>query len=138
MGDLTNHFDRSEFACKCRCGLDRIDPTLVQKLQRMRDIAGVPITITSGCRCEAHNKSVGGKNDSLHLPGLGGECRAADVVIQGRDVLEMLVFAEDLDAFRKGGIGLYLPKGFIHVDNGKFRRWSRYAGKYAEIWRVVM
>lgn len=134
---ITPNFNRSEFACKCGCGLDLIDPIFVQRLQRMRDIAGVPITVTSGCRCEDHNRSVGGKDDSPHLPGPDGECRAADIVIQGRDVLEMFVFAEDLDAFRGGGIGLYLPEGFIHVDAWKFRRWSRFAGKYGEIWRVV-
>ena len=36
MGDLTEHFSRSEFACKCNCGADGISEELVSKLELVR------------------------------------------------------------------------------------------------------
>jgi hypothetical protein len=50
-------------------------------LQRIRDLLGVPMTITSGYRPAARNAAVeGASNTSSHLTGL-----AADFVVQGRD-----------------------------------------------------
>ena len=28
MGDLSEHFDRREFTCRCGCGADQVDPQL--------------------------------------------------------------------------------------------------------------
>ena len=80
MGDLSENFSRHEFTCKCGCGYDAVHPLLIQTLQHMRNRAGVPITITSGCRCHAHNARVGGAKASRHMSGV-----AADFVIQGWD-----------------------------------------------------
>ena len=66
MGDITTNFDRSEFACKCGCGYDNIDVSLVLDLQRIRNRFGRPIVVTSGCRCEKHNAAEGGSPLSDH------------------------------------------------------------------------
>lgn len=87
MGDLTKNFDRSEFFCKCGCGLDRIAPELIANLQHSRDAVGIPFEIASGCRCVAHNsKTPGSSKISAHLPktngvvdGKSGTCHAADI-----------------------------------------------------------
>ena len=60
MGDLSPNFSRYEFACRCGCGFDKPSDELVDHLQLMRDYLNEGITITSGCRCPAHNKQFGG------------------------------------------------------------------------------
>ncbi len=71
------YFKRSEFACKCGCGFDTVDAELLAILVNLRRHYGQPITIHSGCRCQKHNKAVGGVINSQHLIG-----RAADVTVK--------------------------------------------------------
>ena len=71
MGDMTKNFSRAEFACKCGCGLCNPDPELVKKLEKFRTLCGnKPMNINSACRCEKHNKAVGGSTKSQHLMGI--------------------------------------------------------------------
>ena len=76
---MTKNFKRSEFACQCGCGADRISLPLVYKLQSVRDMYGKPIIINSGVRCVAHNIAVGGSENSEHIPDSEGIGEAADV-----------------------------------------------------------
>jgi hypothetical protein len=76
MGDLTENFSKKEFACPCgECQDEDQGMSLdwVNRLQKVRTAYGMPITINSGVRCVAHNKDVGGKDDSEHLDGEGGD-----------------------------------------------------------------
>ena len=118
MGDLSYNFSRSEFACKCGCGLDRIDRDLVDNLQQARQAIGIPLPINCGCRCEAHNKSVGGKVNSAHLPFADDYlCHAADLECSNSH--EMFIMLSDLiRRFRRIELGK-TSKGnlWIHVDN---------------------
>jgi hypothetical protein len=73
MGDLTKNFSIAEVRCKCsRCaGLEHPDlPTMssLLKLQAVRDDMGVPLALSCAIRCVAHNKEVGGAEDSRHQP----------------------------------------------------------------------
>lgn len=106
MGDLTENFDRDEFACKCGCGFDDIDMRVVRLCQMVRDFFESPVTITSGCRCQSHNRDVGGSPRSQHLVGF-----AAD--IKARHVPPSVVheYCESLDP---GGLGYYPT--FTHID----------------------
>ena len=65
---LTKDFKRSEFECPCGCAAQMIDTELVEKLQRIRDVLGVKIKVTSGYRCITHNasKAVQGSRTSKH------------------------------------------------------------------------
>lgn len=103
---LTKNFSRSEFACKDQCGFDDIDIRLVEMLQQVRDHFDAPITITSGCRCEAHNTSVGGSHRSQHLYG-----KAADFRV--RNVPPSVVY-EFCETLNPGGLGYYAT--FTHMD----------------------
>ena len=108
MGDLTDHFSRKEFACKCNCGADKVASELVSKLEIVRLMYGKPMKVTSGIRCDTHNSSpaVGGAKDSAHLDGL-----AADIAVNGcfeRDQLVGFLRTH----FKRMGIA----KNFIHVD----------------------
>lgn len=53
---LTKNFSRYEFDCPCGCGTQMVDPELVEKLQRIREVTGKKIKITSGYRCLKRNQ----------------------------------------------------------------------------------
>lgn len=59
-----------------------------QVLEPARAIIGNPVVITSGYRCEALNKAVGGVNGSYHKKGM-----AADIRIENRHEAENLAAA---------------------------------------------
>lgn len=105
---LSEHFDASEFACKCGChglhnGAD-INPRLVQVLERARKIVEKPLVISSGYRCPNHNDAVGGVSNSQHTLG-----NAADVLFDNPPVLAMAAEYAGAD-----GIGIY--EWGCHID----------------------
>ena len=111
----SEHFERVEFACKCGCGFDTADFELVRALDYLRNHFDARVTITSGCRCEKHNRAVGGSRNSQHLAG-----RAADIVVDG---IPPELVAELAEQIEFGGIGRY--EKFTHVDTRTGRaRWS--------------
>ena len=111
------HFSKTEFACKC-CGQAMMDPAFIQALEKFRTICGNrSIRISSGYRCQKHNKGVGGAEKSQHIEG-----QAADINIQGLTTKQVYDLANKSGLF--GGIGYY--QGWVHVDNGPAgRRWSK-------------
>lgn len=114
MGNLSEHFSRSEFHCTgctpanpCwRGGVDTVHAALIPVLERVREHFGKPVTVTSGFRCEERNRKVGGAKNSKHLYGM-----AADIKVSG--VAPALVYAF-LDEWHEGGLGSYPT--FTHVD----------------------
>jgi uncharacterized protein YcbK (DUF882 family) len=132
MGDLSPHFDRMELSCRglhCCYGECKVVPQLVQALEQLRVLAGVPIIVHDAYRCPKHNAEVGGVAKSEHPLGM-----AADIEIVGKTLNEMYQLALKVPAFEEGGIGIYDGKPFIHVDvRGKKARWSRVNGKYLDI-----
>lgn len=115
MGNLGKYFNQSEVACKCGCGLMNIDPRLVKLLDKIRKILGRPLIITSACRCLAHNRSEGGKENSAHLKGL-----AVDLKVSGsRERFEVIEAA-----LVSGIIRIGIAKTFVHldIDNSKPQR----------------
>ena len=111
MSDISPHFDRSEFACKCGCGFDAVSPKLIDALEQLRVLVKKPMVINSGCRCVEHNKAVGGEPESKHLSG-----QAADVKIKGISPLKLFLLAAEVPAFKQGGRGVY--ETFTHLDVG--------------------
>ena len=84
---------------------------LVEYLQKIRDRFGKPIIISSGYRCERHNRSVGGATASKHKAGM-----AADIMIAGVAPSEVAKYAESIGV---KGIGLYETAKdgyFVHID----------------------
>lgn len=87
------HFQNYEFSCPC-CGLNRTESKLLQVLELIRSHFGdKPVIITSGTRCEKHNKDVGGVKTSRHIIG-----KACDFYINGIDKKEILSYTESLVA----------------------------------------
>jgi len=117
---LSKNFSQSEFRCSCgECGEPRIDPELVERLQTLRDEIGLPIKITSAYRCPEYNARVGGVNKSQHTRGT-----AADIVVQGMKPATVGRICS-IGPFKNGGVGVYVTKGFTHVDTrGYAARWQ--------------
>lgn len=114
------HFNPSEFTCKCGCGLNNISDELVNMLDNARELAGVPFMVTSGCRCEKHNKASKGKPDSAHLTGLAADIAAP--VEKRHTILAALINVGFLR------IGISFDNSFIHVDIDKSKPTPRVFG----------
>ena len=111
MGNLSTHFNRSEFACKCGCGFDRVSPDLIDILEHSREATGLSYKITSGCRCAKHNASEGGMFDSDHLTG-----EAADIQCMNSNS-RMVLLSDFIRRFKRIGIGKSFIHGGIRRDN---------------------
>lgn len=69
MGDLSEHFSRSEFRDRRTGELKGPPMELVAVLERVRALTGRPLRIISGYRSPRTNRSVGGARRSRHLHG---------------------------------------------------------------------
>ncbi|MFA6046925.1 MAG: D-Ala-D-Ala carboxypeptidase family metallohydrolase [Phycisphaerales bacterium] len=128
---MSEHFAPHEFACPC-CGISNVDPDLIAALEQFRVDAGdCPVIISSACRCPRHNAAVRGEGHSRHLTTGLRACDAADIRVAGLTLAEMYFVACKVSRFSGGGIGIYLDKGFVHVDCRPGRaRWGHLGGKY--------
>jgi uncharacterized protein YcbK (DUF882 family) len=104
---LSKNFSAKEFECRepHPSGEHRISKDLVQKLQQLRDVMGVSLTITSGYRHEAYNRKIGGASRSQHIHGNAADVKCADL---------NRLFEECKKIFPAVGDGR--KRGFIHVD----------------------
>lgn len=126
MEKLSEHFNRSEFACECGCGLDTVDHMLVVVLERLRNHFGVPIEITGPNRCKEHNETVQKQYNPRYVPYSSKtthmDCKAVDFKV--KDVLPEVV-ADLLDKWypNEFGIGRYFNR--THLDTrGNKARWG--------------
>jgi uncharacterized protein YcbK (DUF882 family) len=101
---LTPNFNSQEMDCKCiECSLTFVDMDHIRRLQELREKIG-PIKISSGYRCEKHNKRVGGSPKSRHLVG------DATDIITNYNPAELVKLCQQFT-----GLGLY--DTFIHLDS---------------------
>jgi hypothetical protein len=141
---ITKNFSSSEFRCHCGCGWVNINYELVRQIQRFRDLlqfrtgVEIPITINSGCRCEKHNKAVGGKPNSYHVKGMAADIqfKAPEFWNRTNVALTAAAIAQSavkLGLLKVGGIGAYPEDNFIHLDirpTEKQITWIRENGVY--------
>ena len=125
MGDIALNFSRYEFRCKCgKCEEDNISLDTVMMLQQISDGYRKSIIPNSATRCPAHNKAVGGKDNSAHLINKKtGESYAVDIPVSSASDRWKLVTLATTAGFTR--IGIY--SNFIHLDNAPdhvaFRMW---------------
>ena len=113
---LSPHFRRDEFACKCGCGFAQPDAELLTVLETVRAYFNKPVLINSACRCESHNAAVGGAPDSAHKQGI-----AADTVVKDISPAEVHSIVSTWFSHCYG-IGSY--NTFTHIDVRKQKaRW---------------
>lgn len=108
----SRNFKWSEFECKCGCGTKNVSGRAVEALQKLRDMLGTPLVVTSAARCEAHNKAVGGAPKSSHLSGSGIKSHAFDVLIPKGMTQETFVQNARVCGFTGIGWGA----SFTHID----------------------
>ena len=100
----------------CGCGANKISSVLIEKLQKVRNIIGLPIIITSGVRCEFYNASL--KNSSMnsrHIPDSYGLGQAVDIsCTTSKYRYELVQVAQKF--FNRIGISGGSYGGFIHLD----------------------
>ncbi len=129
MAHNTEHFKISEFSCKCGCGTNIIDQKVIDMAEIIRQELGVPVHVNSGCRCEKHNKAVGGVQKKLdqktgkvickgsnHMYGLAADLSCSLGAVKMFDTVKKLKqngALPDLDYCI-----LYKRKNFIHIDCG--------------------
>lgn len=119
---LTKNFYSTEFDCKCNnpdCKWTIIDLDHVRKLQKLRDFFNDAVIITSGYRCPAHNKAVGGATRSRHVAG-----DACDIMLTKTSPNIVANKAEEMGF---AGVGRY--NRFTHIDSrpldgGEPARWD--------------
>lgn len=113
---LSDHFNVSEFKCKCGGTHDTlVSSNLVTMLEKLYKILNCSkIIINSAYRCSTHDKNVGGTGSGQHVNG-----NAADIVCYGKDnnpisTKVVSCVAQDLGF---GGIGnIDSAYTAIHVD----------------------
>ncbi len=126
MGDLTEHFSKSEFACKGEncCGHTcPVHFNLPSALEVLRNKVSfhfgkdTPLTISSGFRCVTHNEEVQKKYNKNYKP-FSSKSRhmradAVDVMCpEGMSIEDFLQLAEECCFFY--GIGIYDNR--LHLD----------------------
>lgn len=117
---VSAHFRAREFDCKnCVCQTTLISTDLVNRLEKLREILGKPISIRSGFRCarkqaqlraQGYETSVG---VSQHEFG-----KAADIEAEYTNGLTMQQFA-----IQAGFDSIGTAQWWIHVDLRQGRRW---------------
>lgn len=109
MGDLSEHFSRSEFSDR-RTGAQKGPPLeLVWRLEDLRRRIGRPLPILSGYRTPATNRAVGGVRFSRHLRGDAADIPAGLVTVD--------------QALASGFRGIGVRGGWVvHVDVRSARR----------------
>lgn len=84
------YFKQSEFDCP-DCGLNNMNLTVVKIADKVREHFGSPAIVTSGTRCQKHNKEVGGVSNSRHLQG-----KAIDMYVKGVNGGDLLAYLQTL------------------------------------------
>lgn len=113
MGNLSAHFDLSEFKCPCGCGGENPSNLLIERLEKLFSLMDAKsIIITSGYRCPDYSPSVGGYRNDAHTCNI-----AADIIVNKKDggTYSAEDIAEAAERIGFGGIGLM--QGACHLDN---------------------
>ena len=120
---LSPHFNISEFRCKCGREHETLnDPELIEKLEKLYAALNCSkIIVTSGYRCAAHDKNVGGSGTGQHTLG-----KAADICCYGQDgqpISSKIVCCKAQDIGFTGIANITAAYIYTHVDvrpNGKW------------------
>ncbi|NQT29756.1 MAG: DUF882 domain-containing protein [Candidatus Saganbacteria bacterium] len=111
MGNLSEHFNNKDFACRCpKCrGEYRIHLGLVGALEQIGGHFRKKVRVQSAYWCDDYYESLKKTKRSTHTKG-----KAAHIVIDGIPPQDLFKYAETLPELR--GIIFYPKENFIHVD----------------------
>lgn len=115
-GNVTDHFNWEEFACKdgtpVPSSIQVNVKILAEQLEIIRKKAGSPLIINSGYRTISHNFSVGGKPSSFHLIGKASDLKPTKISTQDLFILIKKLMAGKV--IISGGLKNYGT--FVHYD----------------------
>ncbi len=111
MPELKSHFLPVELACT-HCGKGTLTPGTLERLERARVAADMPMKVNSGFRCPVHNAQLEeaglAEPNSAHMTG-----NAVDIAVHNS--IERYKF---LSAFVEAGfVRIGIGKTFLHVDD---------------------
>ena len=120
---LSDNFAAAEFRCKCGRQHDTlISSELVNGLQRLVSALGAgKAIITSGYRCPAHDKAVGGSGVGQHTKGTAADVRFYDR--NGKAISTKLVACKAQDIGFKGIANIDSSYTVIHLDVRSSGQW---------------
>lgn len=120
---LSLHFNAKEFRCKC--GKEHefsISDELIEKLEKLYAALNCSkIIVTSGFRCTAHDKTVGGSGTGQHTLG-----NAADICCYGQDgqpISSKVVCCKAQDIGSSGIANITAAYQYTHVDVRSGKKW---------------
>ncbi|MFC1477855.1 YcbK family protein [Candidatus Margulisiibacteriota bacterium] len=130
MGDISEHFSRKDFLCRCKFCKEsfKISLTLVGVLEELRTHFRNRVNVVNGYRCPELNEEIGSIRKSYHVRG-----QAADITVNNVSSEEVFLFCETLP--QVNGLGLYPLKKFVHIDvrdEEKAQKWI-YLNDYEEL-----
>ena len=120
---LSPHFNISEFRCKCGKEHETLNnPELIEKLEKLYAALNCSkIIVTSGYRCAAHDKNVGGSGNGQHTLG-----NAADICCYGQDgrpISSKIVCCKAQDIGFRGIANITAAYIYTHVDVRDKGKW---------------
>lgn len=89
------------------CNIADMSPALLQRLDRAREIAGIPFVVTSAYRPQEWEKSHGRSGNGAHPRGMAVDIRCRNSSDRWR-----IAFA----AFAAGFPRIGVARGFVHLD----------------------
>lgn len=108
------HFKMYEFACHDESEFVKVSSEMLDKLQLLREILGIPLTINSAYRSLTFNRKIGSKDTSQHREGTAIDIRKSAKLKRKYSDEDIIRIATAI-GFR--GIGVY--NTFIHLDTRK-------------------
>lgn len=120
---LSPHFNAKEFRCKCGKEHDfEVNEKLVENLEKLYEALNCSkIIVTSGYRCTAHDKNVGGNGTGQHTKG-----NAADICCYGQDgqpISTKIVCCKAQDIGFTGIANINTSYQYTHVDVRTGSKW---------------
>lgn len=113
MGNLSDHFNIQDFACKCgKCdGKYRISLALVGALEAIGGHFRRPIKVVEAYRCEEHPQADPTSKRDYHYRG-----KAANILVEGIKTSEVFRFAQTLPEVKE--LIYYPTKSYLHLATG--------------------
>ena len=109
MCNMSKYFAPSEFrACNPSCTIDQIDPSFLDLLDRVREVAGIPLVLNCAFRSVSHEKKMGRSGNSAHTRG-----RAVDIRCNTSANRYKIIRAALECGISRIGVG----KTFVHLDS---------------------
>ena len=106
----SKHFKEEEFGrCNPRCSLQDMNQSFINKLDTLRDVAGIPLVLNCAYRPVAWEKSKGRSGQGDHPQGRGADIRCNNSATR----FKILTAAREV-GFRRIGVAA----SFIHVGDG--------------------